>query len=557
MRFARPSSGVSLILATAMFLAPTATLQAQKPAGNQANLKYVTENAAIVLLARPQQVMTSPVTEMLPVEVATAAGVKYLGIDPADVTEVVVVAEPPMAGPPEFAIIVKLSKAMSLDQLPENLRGHTEEGQAGGKTYYKSMRPDLPSFFMPNDKTLVVATQNMLKRLFSGGDESTEGRLAEQLKARTGGDDIYLAVDLEKLRPFIQMGLMQAAQNMPPEAQEFLQGVNLIGMGELALNITTSQPNELIFHANNAADADELEELVDKAVVMAQDGMLQAAAQLKGSDDEVEQALGSYIERISGKIYEPMKPQRDGEKFTVISAELDVESPGGQIVAVYVIGVLVALLLPAVQAARAAARRNAAMNNMKQLLLGMLNFESAFGKLPAHAIYSDEGQPLLSWRVQILPFIEDQGLYEQFHLDEPWDSEHNKKLIAKMPAVFSSPQSGLDISEGKSNYLGVQGEKMLFDGTQNGAQFRTITDGTSNTIALVEVDDAAAEIWTKPADWEFDAEDPTKGLGGLHPGAIFNAGYCDGHVEAVSVMIEVETLKAMFTKNGGEVINQW
>ena len=79
-----------------------------------------------------------------------------------------------------------------------------------------------------------------------------------------------------------------------------------------------------------------------------------------------------------------------------------------------------------------------ASNNLKQLALGIHNFHSAYRKLPA-ARTDENGQPLLSWRVAILPFIEQQALYEQFHLDEPWDSEHNLKLIDQMPATFTDP----------------------------------------------------------------------------------------------------------------------
>ena len=97
-----------------------------------------------------------------------------------------------------------------------------------------------------------------------------------------------------------------------------------------------------------------------------------------------------------------------------------------------------------------------------QIMLGLLNFESARGAMPAHAVYSDDGKPLLSWRVQILPYLEHQDLYNQFHLDEPWDSEHNKQLVEQMPEVFRDPASKLTTADGKSNYLGVTGESAVY-----------------------------------------------------------------------------------------------
>ena len=156
--------------------------------------------------------------------------------------------------------------------------------------------------------------------------------------------------------------------------------------------------------------------------------------------------------------------------------------------------------------------------------------------------------------MSILPYIEQQALYQQFHLDEPWDSEHNKQLIAQMPPLFANPNSTLDPSEGKTHYVAPVGKGLMFDGSKTGAGMRNITDGTSNTIALLEVSNEQAVIWTKPDDLKYDPENPMKGLGGVRPGG-FLAGYCDGHVAFIAESVDAEVLKAMFTKAGGEAID--
>src|SRR5690606_29630162 len=192
------------------------------------------------------------------------------------------------------------------------------------------------------------------------------------------------------------------------------------------------------------------------------------------------------------------------------------------------------LLLPAVQAAREAARRNQSTNNMKMLMLSMHNYYDTRKALPAHANYSPDGKPLLSWRVHMLPFLEGEGaaLYEQFNLDEPWDSEHNKQPIAQMPATFLSPNSANPPESGRSNFVVPIGEGFLFDGTDKKVRFQEVTDGLSNTIALLEVDDENAVPWTAPEDWEYDEQDPTRGLFGLRP-AVGLAGFADGSVQAI------------------------
>ena len=166
--------------------------------------------------------------------------------------------------------------------------------------------------------------------------------------------------------------------------------------------------------------------------------------------------------------------------------------------------------LPPIVFARAAARQAQSTNNMKQIALAILNHESAFQKFPAAALRTKEGKPALSWRVAILPFLEEQALYNEFHLDEPWDSPHNIALIDRMPQVYRSPTSKADPT--KTVYLAIRGKQspMVEDG--KGLRIRNIIDGLSKTILAIEVDDEKAVPWTKPDDFEWQEKDPAKGL---------------------------------------------
>jgi len=217
------------------------------------------------------------------------------------------------------------------------------------------------------------------------------------------------------------------------------------------------------------------------------------------------------------------------------------------------IGELLADLAAAVN--RTSQRRQTA-NNLKQLALALHNYHDANGKFPTAAIYSKEGQPLLSWRVEILPFLGENQLYNQFHRDEPWDSEHNKTLIARRPAVFGG--QGLANTNGKTRVLAPVGLAMMFSGTPQAVLMKEVTDGTSNTILLVETAPDRAVTWTKPDDLKIDAKEPTAGL--LDERATgFNAAFADGSVHYLSAKIDPKTLNALFTRNGGEVIksNEW
>ena len=195
--------------------------------------------------------------------------------------------------------------------------------------------------------------------------------------------------------------------------------------------------------------------------------------------------------------------------------------------------------------------RSQCMGKIKQLGLAMHNYYDVHKSLPAQASYDTSGKPLLSWRVHILPFLEQSKLYKQFHLDEPWDSPHNRKLIDKMPYIYRSPVSSL-AEKGRTNYVYPVGEKTVCPGPR-GVTFKEITDGTSCTIMIVEANDDEAVIWTKPEDLAFDPEHPAKGLGGLYRNG-FVCGFCDGSAHFLRVPLDKELLLAPFTRDGGEVV---
>ena len=156
-------------------------------------------------------------------------------------------------------------------------------------------------------------------------------------------------------------------------------------------------------------------------------------------------------------------------------------------------------------------------NNLKQIGLAMHNYLSAHGTFPPAYSKGPDGKPLLSWPVHILPYLEQKSLYDEFHKDEPWDSEHNKALIARMPAVYHCPSGRpTPAKEGKTSYLTPRGPGTVFPGAE-GIKIKDIKDGTSNTIIVVDASDAAAVTWTKPEDWDIAAERKAQALFGHHP----------------------------------------
>jgi prepilin-type processing-associated H-X9-DG protein len=185
-------------------------------------------------------------------------------------------------------------------------------------------------------------------------------------------------------------------------------------------------------------------------------------------------------------------------------------------------------------------------NNLKQIALAFHNYDSANGRLATNQLTKD-GKPGLSWRVLLLPYIEQDDLYKQFKLDEPWDSEHNKKLIENIPPLFAPVRGKAE--RGQTFYQTFTGKHGLF---APGAMpsVGTIADGTSNTFLVAEA--AKPVIWTRPDDLEFDGTTVPK-LGGMFDGR-FTAAFADGHVQRFKKDTDKDLLRILIDPADGMVI---
>jgi hypothetical protein len=194
-------------------------------------------------------------------------------------------------------------------------------------------------------------------------------------------------------------------------------------------------------------------------------------------------------------------------------------------------------------------RRQRSIRNLMHLGLAMANYHDAHRHYPPAASVDKDGKPLLSWRVHVLPYLDQADLYRQFKLDEPWDSPHNKKLIEKMPDIFRVPTLR-PLPKYTTTYLVPVGKETIFHDNK-GTAIKEITDGTSRTVLIVEADADQAVIWTKPGDWQFDSKEPTRGLGKLR-GDWFIAAFADASARQFNPEQDKRLLPAVFTRAGGE-----
>jgi len=490
------------------------------------DLRYVTPRAVAAVVVHPRRVLTAPESELMPVEVIAAYAQKEFGLDPTQMERILLVTEMPAGWPPEPLVVLRFTGPVQEDQILTPLKAGTVKDQLEGQTYYRPRGTERFGIYLPDSRTVVLGSDELIRRTAKSGTLPEPGKVGQILRSMAPLPDVGVAVDFEPLRLLVGAELANAP--LPPQFAALHKIPRLVSSGEARLSLTGQRPFSLAVRANDEVAAKELEtciaSLLDAAKVMIRAQMHNGGVE---SEDPVAQASMQYVRRISDRMLDALRPQRSGDT-------LRLELGAGKEAHLANASVLVALLLPAVQSAREAARRSQSSNNLKQLGLAMHNYHDINKRFPARANFDSQGKPLLSWRVHLLPFLEQGALYREFHLDEPWDSPHNRKLIPRMPSVYQNPSA--PAKPGMAHYVALVGKGTLFEGNKS-RSLAEITDGTTNTIMLVEVNPDRAVIWTKPDDLPFDPDRPLAGLGKAHPGG-FLVLLCDGSVRFVSETVD-------------------
>lgn len=229
---------------------------------------------------------------------------------------------------------------------------------------------------------------------------------------------------------------------------------------------------------------------------------------------------------------------------------------------IFVIVVLVALLLPAVSTPRGVGRRMSCKNKMKQLGLALHNYHDVYGSFPPAAVHNTDGVAIHSWRVLLLPFLEQQKLYDQYDFDEPWNGPHNITLQDSMPDAFRCPES-VDFAEMgtllrkqlnrmTSYVLVISPDGLFYD--NRAPTLHEVSDGTFQTMMTAEARQHSVH-WMAPdditptellSDLRWRADSSEKYHKGLHIGMV------DGSVRWLPSDVSETTLTALVSANGGD-----
>ncbi|MBX3399736.1 MAG: DUF1559 domain-containing protein [Gemmataceae bacterium] len=447
------------------------------------------------------------------------------------------------AKPYDAAAILKAGEFYSIDEakaIKEAGRGKDSPPPSGkvGAAYYVSKKEIVLAFV--DERTLAIAPI-----IREPGMPDAPANPKDRFKSAEPTGKLTDGIALAATKPLAFSLNMSAVRQIaevepvPNEATSLLKADSVVG--SIALEKDAAKLHVVAGFAGKqwAADAQETATALKTLAALGLGEEVKVMRRREGDDS----AMAKVLVLLAKTMNAATVKQADND--VVIAAAFDLGAESAKLLA----------NLPGT--ASEAANRAKSMNNLKQIALAFHSYTDFNNAFPTNT-YDKAGKPLLSWRVHLLPYLEQAPLYNEFKLDEPWDSEHNKKLIAKIPPTLVLP--GVKTKDtGHTHYRAFQSAKnqapsaLMREGGLQRLNFASITDGTSNTIFCFEADESC--VWTEPNDIPFDPKGKIAIKGGLLVKDRFQAALCDGSVRSFNVNMPEATLKAYITVNGGEVID--
>jgi beta-lactamase regulating signal transducer with metallopeptidase domain len=444
------------------------------------------------------------------------------------------------AANPHFQLYVRTVKPFDWLKAMRAVEPSLQEAEFAGAKYLSSPQAPGPnmqlSFYMPDDRTLVGATEARLRDLMQAGGKTPRPAWADGWdKVATGSVVGMLNVDALGKLLNMEGGNPQGAGAVMTMIAPLWQNSRIALFG---INVEKTLRFQVVAEAPSAEAGKKLSKNIQALATVAENFLESVAPMIEQAPADEKPAIKQLLAVAKDLLGQLQIKQNDN--FVDVSTHTD------KLGSKEITGVL----LPAIRKARQSAQRSVSANNLKQIALAMHNYHDVHGHFPPAVVMGPDGKTPHSWRVEILPYLEQNQLFQAYKMDEPWDGPNNRKLLDKMPRVFNAAQNTPTTF---SSYYGLTGNGAFFDGAA-GTSMAQITDGTSNTIMAVE---AKRDIpWTKPEDIAYDATKPLPKFGGYFPEG-YNVVLCDGSVRFIMNQIAEQVLRALITKNGGEVIPQF
>ncbi len=361
---------------------------------------------------------------------------------------------------------------------------------------------------------------------------------ASQLKANKGVDASVVSLlqrhEGDTIQVVLPLARMKSTLNFPAAAAAFSPIWNETQSASIGVQFDQKVALKAIFDTTSSQRVASTLEAARTLAINAMEGLQQQLGEAPqgsvGNNGQL-QMLTKLFENAVEPALTSAKIDKTSEQVTV-SMQLDQSAP-----------VLLGLLMPAVQSARQSAMRTNSMNSMRQIGLALLTYESANGHLPPSVIVENGIER--SWRVELLPYLDQNELYQKYRKDRSWDSPENQLVLNNMPAIFRSvprPEANMTPFRGIGNATGI------LPSTGKGLKLSEVLDGLSQTIAVVETSEMVP--WTKPDRFEPTAGELCTSI--VFPGG-FHALFADGAVRFISEDVDERVLSGLLTIAGHEV----
>jgi hypothetical protein len=506
-----------------------------------ASLKYVPANSVFCIVIRPAAIADVKGAEKMAALAQETMNRSKTGLSLKDLDQLTIVGFPvegargPMGDEP--IVIMTTTKANDFGEFIKSTAVGSEERGYKGETYLAKQGIRTSAYYRPDDRTMITGPENSIQALI---DATTRGAAKPDWSkdfADVAGSHMAFVVNMAAFRPEIQEGMKRGpAAAMLGAFSPLWEDTNTI-VGSISIG----EKSKLFVSAfcTDKQGAKRVKNTVEALIPLGKNFIAQTEAvfaNVPNVPPEVKQALA-----LAKRALEEVKINSKGK---LASLAVEIGDNG--------VPMMVALLLPAVQSAREAARRAMAKNNMKQLMLAMHNYHDTHKEFPKPVMLGPDGKTKHSWRVALLPYLAQNELYKQYNLNEPWDSENNKKVLARIPGLYRNPNA--DANSTETSYLALVGNQTALGDGEKAVRIRDMTDGTSNTVMLFEV--RRKIPWTKPVDIAYDTKGDLPELKGFHQGG-YHVGICDGSVRFIFQNIDEKVLRALISRNGGEVIGEF
>jgi len=390
-------------------------------------------------------------------------------------------------------------------------------------------------YFLPNERTIVTSKDvGFVRRIIIAGKTGASKTDWAETWQRMARSDAAVLYNFEGLKAEIQAEMERAPGPVRLQLATFAPLWQSTTAAAVGVTLDRQLALQGVAECTTAEDAKTVRDTLAAAITLGRNALSQlreTASVRSDADGPIILRAADAADAVLDKVTIEQK-----EETVTLAARTSIEDTA----------TVAAALLDAVKAARSAARRAQSSNNLKQLALAFHNYHDVHKRFPPAVVIGPDGKTPHSWRVEVLPFLEQKALYDQYRMLEPWDSPHNKKLLEKMPALFRNPNA--DPISTNSSYFALTSNGTVFS-IEEGTRMRDIRDGTSNTILLVE---AKREIpWTKPEDIPYDPNKKIPQLGGFEEN-IFLTAFCDGSVRTIVQSVNEKTLRALITIADGQ-----